>query len=243
VLVEQANAIAGVVGQVDGATDVQVDQVTGTPQLLIEPDRQAIARFGLNMEDVQQVIQAAVGGTDAGEIFENIRRFPIHIRFAEDARNHPEAIGNILIDGNDGLRVPLSQIASIKQVVGPRQITREDNQRFISIQCNVVGRDIGSFVAEAQTATTGQSTADDRRACDVVADLDPALQFVPIAEKRDADPAEYPTGIGWWRAGIVVDAAESVCTSIDWIYRITGYRCRKRHGACDVYQPTRRART
>jgi cobalt-zinc-cadmium resistance protein CzcA len=150
VLVEQANAIAGVVGQVDGATDVQVDQVTGTPQLLIEPDRQAIARFGLNMEDVQQVIQAAVGGTDAGEIFENIRRFPIHIRFAEDARNHPEAIGNILIDGNDGLRVPLSQIASIKQVVGPRQITREDNQRFISIQCNVVGRDIGSFVAEAQ---------------------------------------------------------------------------------------------
>ena len=149
-LVQAADQIAQVVGQVEGATDVQVDQVTGTPQLLIEPDRQAIARFGLNMEDVQNVIQAAVGGMDTGEIFENIRRFPIHIRFASESRDNAQAIGNILIDAPDGLRVPLNQVAQIRQVVGPRQITREDNQRFISIQCNVVGRDIGTFVADAQ---------------------------------------------------------------------------------------------
>jgi cobalt-zinc-cadmium resistance protein CzcA len=152
VLAEKAGAIAGAVGRVRGATDVQVDQVSGAPQLVVSVDREALARFGLNVADVQRTVRAAVGGETAGQIFEGVRRFDISVRFAEAYRSDAEAIGNVLVTAPGGVQVPLSQIAQIEELVGPRQITREQNQRFITIQCNVVDRDIGSFVAEAQAA-------------------------------------------------------------------------------------------
>jgi len=150
VLVVKANEIGEVIGELTGAADVQVDQVIGAPQLLIRPNREAAARWGMNLGAVQEMIRAAVGGVSAGEIFEGTRRFDINVRFAPEARSTPEAIGNILVDAPNGARVPLDQLATVERIVGPRQITREDNQRFITIQCNVIGRDIGSFVAEAQ---------------------------------------------------------------------------------------------
>lgn len=152
VLKEKAAEIEAVIRAIPGAADVQKDQVTGTPQLLIRIDREAIARYGINVEDVQNVIRVAVGGAAAGQIFEGIRRFDIFVRFAEEARSNAEAIRHILIAAPDGAKVPLDQLASIDEIVGPRQITRENNQRFITVQCNVRGRDIGSFVAEAQKA-------------------------------------------------------------------------------------------
>ena len=152
VLKEKAAEIETLIRTIPGAADVQKDQVTGTPQLLIRIDRQAIARYGINVEDVQNVIRVAVGGATAGQIFEGIRRFDIFVRFAEEARNNAEAIRHILIAAPDGAKVPLDQLASIDEIVGPRQITRENNQRFITVQCNVRGRDIGSFVAEGQKA-------------------------------------------------------------------------------------------
>ena len=152
VLKEQADAIANVIGQVAGAADVQVDQVGGTPQLLIRVDRAAIARYGINVDEVQGVIKAAIGGETAGQIYEDIRRFDILVRYIPEARSTAEDIRHLLITAPDGARVPLDQLASIKEIIGPRQITRENNQRFISIQCNVVERDIGSFVGEAQKA-------------------------------------------------------------------------------------------
>jgi cobalt-zinc-cadmium resistance protein CzcA len=126
--------------------------VSGTPQLLIKIDRHAIARYGVNVEDVQQVVQAAVGGETAGQIFEGVRRFDILVRFHPDFRNTPEAISQILVEAPKGIRVPLSQLATIEELVGPRQITRENSQRFISIQCNVVDLDIGTFVENGQKA-------------------------------------------------------------------------------------------
>ncbi len=152
VLKDKADDIAAVIGKVEGAADVQVAQVSGTPQLLIRPDREQVARYGLNIEDVQDTLRAAVGGETAGQVFEGIRRFDIYVRYRKDARATPQAIAELLIPGPDGIRVPLSQVAEIKELVGPRQITRENNQRFITIQANVVGRDIGSFVAEARQA-------------------------------------------------------------------------------------------
>ncbi len=152
VLKPKADEIASVVGGVRGAADVQVDQVTGTPQLLVRVDREAIARYGINVEDVQRVVESAVGGRIAGQIFEGVRRFDILVRYAPEYRSDAEAIGEILVDGPGGTRVPLHDLAQIEEVVGPRQITRENNQRFITIQCNVVGRDIGGFVEEAQAA-------------------------------------------------------------------------------------------
>lgn len=147
----QADKIAAVVKHVPGAADIQVDQVGGAPQLLIKIDRKAIARYGINVADVQSVIHAAVGGEVAGQIFEGVRRFDILVRYEPRARESAEAIGNILINGPDGLKVPLDELAVIEEIIGNRQITRENNQRFISIQCNVIDRDIGSFVKEAQS--------------------------------------------------------------------------------------------
>lgn len=149
-LLRIATEISEMVQGVDGATDVQVDQVRGTPQLVVRVDRQAVARYGLNVADVQRTIRAAIGGEAAGQIFEGVRRFDIYVRFARPYRVTAEAIADLLVTGPSGVRVPLSEVASIDEVVGPRQITREKNQRFITIQCNVVGRDIGSFVDEAQ---------------------------------------------------------------------------------------------
>jgi len=96
VLKEKAAEIETVIRAVPGATDVQKDQVTGTPQLRIRIDRQAIARYGINVEDVQNVIRTAVGGEKAGQIFEGIRRFDIFVRFAKEARESGEAIRHIL---------------------------------------------------------------------------------------------------------------------------------------------------
>jgi cobalt-zinc-cadmium resistance protein CzcA len=152
VLKSKADTIATIVGEVRGSADVQVDQVTGTPQLVIRIDREAIARYGINVEDVQSIIEAAVGGHVAGQVFEGIRRFDILVRYAPEYRSDAQAIGEILIDGPDETRVPLRDLATLEEVVGPRQITRQNNQRFISVQCNVVDRDIGSFVREAQAA-------------------------------------------------------------------------------------------
>ena len=150
VLKEKADRIAGVIKKVRGAADVQVDQVTGTPQLLIRPKRKALARHGLNIADFQDVVRAAVGGVEAGQVFEGIRRFDILVRYPARARSTIRAVKEIVIPAPDGARPPLSELAAIEEVVGPRQITREDNQRFITIQCNVVDRDIGSFVKDAQ---------------------------------------------------------------------------------------------
>jgi len=150
VLKIEAEKIASVLRTIKGAEDVQVDQVTGTPQLKIVVNRHNIARYGINVEDVQQVIRTAVGGETAGQIFEGIKRFDILVRFSPNARLTARAIGEILIKAPNGTNVPLSQLAEIEEVVGPRQITRENNQRFITIQANVVDRDIVSFVEEGQ---------------------------------------------------------------------------------------------
>ena len=152
VLKAKAAEIEAVIRSVPGAADVQKDQVEGTPQLRITIDRQTIARYGINVEDVQEIIRTAVGGEKAGQIFEGIPRFDILVRYAPESRSSAAAMGRILVPAAGGVRVPLAELATIEEIVGPRQITRENNQRFITVQCNVRGRDIGSFVEEGQRA-------------------------------------------------------------------------------------------
>ncbi|MBD3872549.1 MAG: efflux RND transporter permease subunit [Acidobacteria bacterium] len=148
----KADEIAAVVRTIRGAADVQADQISGAPQLLIRVDREAVARWGLNVEQVQQSIRAAVGGETAGQVFEGVRRFDIRVRYPARYRDTPEAIASILVPAPDGGTVPLSQVVEMEEIVGARQIKRENGQRFTTVQCNVVDRDIGSFVAEAQQA-------------------------------------------------------------------------------------------
>ena len=151
VLLTKANEIAAALGEVKGARDVQVDQVTGSPQLIIRIDRAAAARYNLNVGDIQRVIQSGIGGADAGQVFEGIRRYEIVVRYPEEYRSNLEQIRETIIRSPDGALVPLDEVATVEELVGPRQITRERGQRFIAIQCNVSGRDIGSFVADAET--------------------------------------------------------------------------------------------
>ncbi|MBI2795289.1 MAG: efflux RND transporter permease subunit [Gemmatimonadetes bacterium] len=150
-LVESARQIQRVVAAVPGAVDVQVEQVTGQPQLQVRIDRAAIARYALNVEHVQEAIELAVGGERAGQVFEGVRRFDITVRLQDVHRNNVDAIGRLLIPTPDGrARVRLSQLARIRVVTGPKQISHNDGQRRIVIQLNVRGRDMGGFVAEAQ---------------------------------------------------------------------------------------------
>jgi cobalt-zinc-cadmium resistance protein CzcA len=150
-LVSTADQIQRVVSAVPGAADVQTEQVTGQPQLQIKIDRSAIARYGINVEDVQETIETALGGEEAGQVFEGIRRFDITVRLQEPYRRDIDAIGSLLIPTPGGqARVPLAQLADIRTVVGPKQISHDNGQRRIVIQLNVRGRDMGGFVTEAQ---------------------------------------------------------------------------------------------
>ncbi len=152
VLFEKAGEIAAVIGEVDGASEVQVDQVSGQPQLRVDLDRRALSRYGLSVDHVQKEIQAAIGGAPAGQVFEGERRWTIYVRYAQAQRARPSDIRALLLDTPDGGLVPVEQVARVETLVGPRQISREDNQRFITVQMNVRGRDIGSFVSDAQMA-------------------------------------------------------------------------------------------
>ena len=150
-LVQKADQIQRVVSAIPGSADVQTEQVTGQPQLQIRINRTAIARYGINVEDVQEAIEVAIGGESAGQVFEGIRRFDINVRLQEPYRRDVDAIGRLLIPSpNAPARVPLAQLASINTVVGPKQISHDNGQRRIVIQLNVRGRDMGGFVADAQ---------------------------------------------------------------------------------------------
>lgn len=158
ILQEKSQKIEKVIKKVRGAADVQKDQVSGNPQVQITLNRKALARYGVSISDVQSLIKMSVGGVSAGEILEGVRRFGIYVRFEEDKRNTVEKIKNILVDTPEGSKVPLSQFVHIEKVIGARQISRENGQRFITVQCNVRERDIGSFVAECQKTLKKQLT-------------------------------------------------------------------------------------
>ncbi|MGA0544948.1 Cation efflux system protein CzcA [Brevundimonas diminuta] len=154
-LVALGSQIEEIVGSVRGAADPQSEQVTGLPMLLITPNRDAIARLGLSIDDVQSVISTSMGGATAGQIFEGDRRFDIVVRLPEDLRRNTDAIGRIQVplpgaNGQPRGFVPLSEIAVIALETGPNQISREDGKRRIVVTANVRNRDLGSFVREVQ---------------------------------------------------------------------------------------------
>ena len=150
VLNREANKIARIVNQVHGAQDVKVEQVSGLPQLQIKPDRAAIARYGINVEDINTLVESIVAGKDAGLVYEGEQRFNLVVRLSEAAGRDEETIKNLLVSAPNGARIPLSQLANIAVIEGPAQISREATRRRIVVELNVRGRDIGSFVKEAQ---------------------------------------------------------------------------------------------
>ncbi len=156
VLQEKGDAIARAVGQVSGATDVQLEQIAGEAQLVITPDRNALSRYGLSVDQVMNLVGNGLGGGSAGQVINGNERYDIYVRFEAAARDNAEAIRNLRLHAPDGAWVRLADVARVELVTGPPQISRDDVQRRVVVQANVAGRDMGSVVAGIQRAIDEQ---------------------------------------------------------------------------------------
>lgn len=164
VLNQTAGEIAETLQKLNGASEVKVEQTSGLPVLTINIDRDKAARFGLNVGDVQDTIAVAVGGRQAGMLYEGDRRFDMVVRLSDTLRTDIDGLSRLLIpvpalasstSGQLGF-IALSQVASLDLVLGPNQISRENGKRLVIVSANVRGRDIGSFVEEAEAAIATQ---------------------------------------------------------------------------------------
>ena len=150
VLHDKAKEIAALLQQIDGVKDIKVEQLAGQPYLTVDIDRQKIARFGINVADVQEIVTTAIGGKVATHVYEGERRFQLTLRFPEPQRNSIGAIGEIRVKSASGAMIPMSELAVIEMREGPSRISREGVKRRIYIGFNVVGRDIGGVVDEGR---------------------------------------------------------------------------------------------
>jgi len=153
VLKEIGDRIVRSLSQVDGAADVQAQQISGLPYLRVIVDRDAISRYGINSSDVLNAV-STIGGQPIGEVFEGQRRFPLQVRLDANARENVEQLKKLKVDDPQGRQIPISQLAEIRVEDGPSEISRHAIRRRLLIQCNVRGRDLGGFVAEAQQVVT-----------------------------------------------------------------------------------------
>ena len=149
-LKEKANEIGALLRRIRGTQDLVVERVAGQPYISIGPDRAKIARYGISVEDVQTIVETAIGGKTVTKLYEGEKSFDVQLRFPEERRNSVEAIRDILVRSPQGANIPLSQVAEISSSEGPVQISRESGERRIGVECNISGRDLGGFVAEAQ---------------------------------------------------------------------------------------------
>ncbi len=172
-LVETAERIEAVTRQIDGAADVRAEQTTGLPLLTVVPDREALARYGLNPSVVQETVATAVGGQVASQLFDGDRRFDIVVRLPEYLREDPDALADLPIPLGDASHadessrkpawsdappqtIPLREVATIEKILGPNQINRENGKRRVVVTANVRDRDLGGFVDELQQRIAAQ---------------------------------------------------------------------------------------
>jgi cobalt-zinc-cadmium resistance protein CzcA len=154
-LVKYAHELEGVLRGVRGCVDLATEQIAGQPVLQIRILQDQIARYGVSSRFVLDIVES-VGGIELGDVVEGQLRFPLTARLPEELRSKPEAIADILISTPEGERIPLSRLAEVRLIEGPKTISREWSKRRITVQCNVRGRDVGSFVAEAQAQIGAQ---------------------------------------------------------------------------------------
>jgi cobalt-zinc-cadmium resistance protein CzcA len=150
VLRTKAEEIRSVIEPVQGLVDLSIEKSYGQPQVQVVADRYACTRYGVNVAEVIEMVEHAVGGEVIDQIYLGMRKFDIHIRLQEEYRKDPDVIKDLMIPSADGKLIPLRQVAVVKKTMGPIQINRENNQRRWVIQGNVRGRDIGSVVADAK---------------------------------------------------------------------------------------------
>ncbi len=152
VLKTKAEQIGAVLGKIRGTADLVVERIDGQPYLAINIDRLKIARHGVNVRDVLHIIEMSVGGKSATRLYEENRAFEVVVRYPGEYRNSAATIGNTLVPTRDGYNMPLSQLADIRVIQGPVQVSRENGLRRIGVEINIRDRDIGTYVAEAREA-------------------------------------------------------------------------------------------
>jgi cobalt-zinc-cadmium resistance protein CzcA len=150
VLRTKADEVGRVLTTIEGAADINVEKVSGLAYLEVDIDRDRIARYGINVADINEIVETAIGGKEASRLYEGQKSFGIVVRFPASQRDDLEAIRDILVQAPNGARIPLGQLAHVYRREGPAQICRESAQRRIVVECNVTGRDIGGFVEEAR---------------------------------------------------------------------------------------------
>ena len=150
ILKQKIAEIAAILSGIEGNTDMVTEVTAGQPYVSINVDRNKIARYGMNVSDVLDVIEIALGGKPASKIYQDSKVFDLTLRLPGDARNSAHALSEMMIDSTQGYSIPLSQVADISIEEGPVQISRENARRRMAIELNLQGRDIGSFVADAQ---------------------------------------------------------------------------------------------
>ncbi|HET7753600.1 MAG TPA: CusA/CzcA family heavy metal efflux RND transporter [Anaeromyxobacteraceae bacterium] len=155
VLKRFADRAAVLVGSVPGAGDVKVEQVSGMPQYDLVIDREAAARHAIRVADVNDTIETAIGGRVATTLLEGERRFAVAVRFPEERRKDIDEIGRLLVPGPEGIRVPLAQLADVRLVEAPAQVSRENGMRRVVVEANVRGRDLGGFVDDVRARVAG----------------------------------------------------------------------------------------
>jgi cobalt-zinc-cadmium resistance protein CzcA len=153
--------VARITSTVPGAIDLRVERLSGQQTLTIEIDRQSIARYGINVSDVNDLIETAFGGNEVGQLYEGQRRFAIVVRYPSEYRNSIQAIRNTTLKTSDGTLVPLSAVASIELLDSPPTISREFGKRRVVVGANVSGRDLGGFVQEVQRRVDAELTLPD----------------------------------------------------------------------------------
>ncbi|HAE24064.1 MAG TPA: CusA/CzcA family heavy metal efflux RND transporter, partial [Prevotellaceae bacterium] len=152
------NRIKSVISDIPGLVDVNIDQVTESPQLLIRPNRMALAQYGITMERFNQFVTTGFSGEKIGEIFEGQRSYDLVLRFNPEYTSSIDGIRKSLIDTERGAKVPLEEVADIVSSAGPNKVTRENVRRKLVIAANVSGRDVGSVVNDIQKAVNGNIT-------------------------------------------------------------------------------------
>jgi cobalt-zinc-cadmium resistance protein CzcA len=150
ILTQQAAKLGELIEPIEGAKDLYIEEVTGLPQIVVKFDRDKVAQFGLNIEEMNQAVNAAFAGQKAGLIYEGEKRFDLVVRLEKESRQGISDIQNLFVTTPKGLQIPLSQVADVAFIVGPNQIQRDDTKRRITVAFNVRGRDVESIVKEIQ---------------------------------------------------------------------------------------------
>jgi len=158
VIEQKSEEIKEVVRKIPGAVDLYAERTTGSPYLEMTVDRAAADRYGLNVADVEDAIETAIGGKNLTTTIEGRQRFPVRVRYARDFRENPQQLGEVLVTGSNGAQVPLDKVVTLNTVMGPSMISSENGLLRGAVLLNVRGRDVGGFVDQAQQAVAQQVT-------------------------------------------------------------------------------------